>query len=265
MSDLLSVVASITGLVKASAKITSIANQLYNSSKDAPASICRVKDEMGQQSLILRQVQRLMEYEMKGLNRNRLSMLPLEELTTILNGCVSAYSALDQKLRKVADFFDEADPKTPKTVPQTMSVKWELWQELSEMADMIVKIEQHKSSLLTMLNIIQRYLGPYNLIYPLQILWSSPDIQFSTNKPNVLKWNYTSRYRESSQFGWTCKTHFRIWPKDQNHWIIREGETDLRSHSNEEWISTGKITRFRGRHRGDGWWGPYSTFLCCWR
>lgn len=176
MSDLLSVVASITGLVKASAKITSIANQLYNSSKDAPASICRVKDEMGQQSLILRQVQRLMEYEMnsKGLNRNRLTMLPLQELTTILNGCVLAYSALDQKLRKVADFFGEADPKTPKTIPQTMSVKWELWQELSEMADMIVNIERHKSSLLTILNIIQRYLGPYNLIYPLQILWSSP-------------------------------------------------------------------------------------------
>ena len=175
MSDPLSVIESIAGLVQISAKIIGIANQVYYSSKDAPASICRIKDEMGQLNVILRQVQKLIEgFESKSLKRHRLALLPLNDLMTILTGCVLAYSDLDKSLSKVAGLVDETDPENP--VPQTQAASsagsspiranWTLWKE-SEATETIANIERHKSSLNTMLIIIKRYVvNPYHcMIY----------------------------------------------------------------------------------------------------
>ena len=170
MSDPLSVIASITGLVQVSAKIIGIATQLYTSRKDAPASLCLIKDEMGQLNLIFQRMQRLIEgYERnsKSIKRHRLTLLPVQDLMTILTGCVLAYSSLDRTLSKVAG-LDETDRGNP--VPQTqapsctgsllMHVTWTLWKE-SEAEEMIATIAQHKSSLLIMLVIIQGYVGLY--------------------------------------------------------------------------------------------------------
>ena len=166
MSELLSVVASIAGLVQISEKIIGLANQLYYSSKDAPESICRIKNGMGQLNLILRQIQRLIErYERGCSNQNRLTMipLPLEELITILSGCVSVYSALDKKLSNLVPGLDETMPENPilqtnatsSAASSFMCVKWDLWKE-SEVVGIIGNIEQDKLSLLMMLTIIQR-------------------------------------------------------------------------------------------------------------
>ena len=167
MSDPLSVIASVAGLVQVSANILSITQQLYTSGKDAPASIRRIKDEMEDLHLIFRQVQSLIEgYENKRLKRHRLNMLPLHDLMTILTSCVLRYSELDERLSRVADLVDESGKKklTPKPLPGSGSrssrswivlkrIKWALWEE-PEAAEFIADIARHKSSLHIMLTVI---------------------------------------------------------------------------------------------------------------
>jgi len=90
MPDPLSIIASVVGLVTTSAKIASIAKQLYDSEKDAPASIRRIGEEMDQLHLIFGQVQMLLEgHAQKKPSRSGLTMLPLHHLMTILSGCVT--------------------------------------------------------------------------------------------------------------------------------------------------------------------------------
>ena len=120
---------------------------------------------MGQLNLVFGQVQKLIEgFEKKGFKGHRPSMLPLHDLMMILTGCVLAYSALDKTSSKVAG-LDATDPRNP--VPQTsapasyagsflMRVRWTLWKE-SEAVEISTNIEWHKSSLMIMLSIIQRY------------------------------------------------------------------------------------------------------------
>ena len=143
MSDPVSIIASVVGLATTSAKIASIAKQLYDSGKDAPASIRRIMEEMSQQHLIFGQVQMLLEgHTQKIPSRSRLTMLPLHHLMTILSGCVLAYSSLDEKLSKVAGAGFGA------------RVQWALWRE-AEAGVILVDLERHKSSLHMMLSIIQ--------------------------------------------------------------------------------------------------------------
>ena len=176
MADILSVIASIEALVQISAKIIGNTTQLYYSGKDVPASICRIKNEMGQLNLILRQMQSLIQgYERKSLNQHRLPMFPLQDLMILLTACVSAYSALDKTLSKAVGLVDKAD--AGRSTPQThvhapshagsslMGIQWNHWKE-SEAIEIIANIERHKSSLHIMLTIIQRYVVDLdNMIY----------------------------------------------------------------------------------------------------
>jgi len=143
MSDLLSIIASVVGLVATSAKIASIAKQLYGSGKDAPTSIRRIGEEMDQLHLIFGRVQMLLKgHAQKIPNRSRLTMLPLHHLMTILTGCVLAYSSLDKKLGEVASAGLGA------------RVRWALWKE-AEAGEILVELERYKSSLHMMLTMIQ--------------------------------------------------------------------------------------------------------------
>jgi len=150
MSDPLSIIASVVGLVTTSAKIASIAKQLYDSAKDAPASIRRISEEMDQLHLIFGQVQMLLEgHAKKRPSRSRLTMLPLHHLMTILSGCVLAHSSLEEKLSKVAGLA-----RGGSIVGLGARVQWALWKE-AEAGVILVELERHKSSLNTMLLIIQ--------------------------------------------------------------------------------------------------------------
>ena len=150
MSDPLSIIVSVVGLVATSAKIASIAKQLYGSGKDAPASIRRISEEMDQLHLIFSQVQMLLEgHSQKKTSRSRLTMLPLHHLMTILSGCVLAYSSLDEKLSKVAGLA-----RGGSIAGLGARVQWALWKE-AEAGIILVELERHKSSLNTMLMIIQ--------------------------------------------------------------------------------------------------------------
>ena len=154
MSDPLSILASVVGLAAICAKISRISKQLYNSGKDAPASISRISEEMDHLHLIFGQVQMLLEgHVQKKPSRTRLSMLPLHHLMTILSGCVLAYSSLDKKLSEVGGGGGSATTESS-GAGLGARVKWALWKE-AEAEVILVELERHKSSLHMMLMIIQ--------------------------------------------------------------------------------------------------------------
>ena len=159
MPEPLSIIASAMGLAATCAKISRISKQLYNSGKDAPASIRRISEEMDHLHLIFGQVQMLLEgHVQKKPSRTRLSMLPLHHLMTILSGCVLAYSSLDKKLSEVGGGGGGGGGSVATTesssVGKRARVKWALWKE-AEAGVILVELERHKSSLHMMLMIIQ--------------------------------------------------------------------------------------------------------------
>ena len=137
MPDPLTIITAVVGLIVTSAQIASTAKQLYDSVKDAPASIRRMGEEMEQLYLIFGQVQMLLE----GQNI-RSNMSPLHHLMAILSGCVLAYSRLDKKLSEVAGTGLGA------------RLRWALWKEV-EAREILVELERHKSSLHMVLAAVQ--------------------------------------------------------------------------------------------------------------
>jgi len=163
MSDPLSISSSVVGLAAITAKIASIAKQLYNSGKDAPTSIRRVGEEMDQLHLIFGQVQMLLEGHAEKIpSRSRLTMLPLHHLMTILSGCVLAYSSLDKTLSEVAGLVREGPLENTgeQNIATTMSagfgarVRWAVWKE-AEAGAILMELDRHKSSLHMVLTIIK--------------------------------------------------------------------------------------------------------------
>ena len=164
MPEPLSIIAVAVGLVATSAKIASTAKQLYSSRKDAPPSLCRISEEMDQLHLIFGQVQMLLGgHAQKKPSRDRLAMLPLHHLMTVLSGCVLAYSSLDKKLSEVAGLgcgsrslgnTGGQNSGTTRSVGLGAQVRWALWKE-AEAGEILVELERHKSSLHIMLTIIQ--------------------------------------------------------------------------------------------------------------
>ena len=149
MSDPLSIIASVVGLVTISAKVARIAKELYDPGKDAPDSIRRISEEMDQLHLIFGQVQMLLEGNTKKKpSKIQLAMLPLYDLMTILSGCVLAHSSVEEKLSKVAGIARGG------STGLGARVQWALWKE-AEAGAILVDLERHKSSLHIMLTIIQ--------------------------------------------------------------------------------------------------------------
>ena len=157
MLDPLSIIAVVVGLVVTSAKIASTAKQLSNSRRDAPTSLRRISEEMDQLHLIFGQVQMLLEgHAQKKPSRDRLAMLPLHHLMTVLSGCVLAYSSLDKKLSEVAGIVHSGgqDSTITRSARLGARVRWALWKE-AEAGEILVELERHKLSLHMMLAIIQ--------------------------------------------------------------------------------------------------------------
>ena len=136
MPNPLSIIASVVGLVTTSAKIASISKQLYDSAKDAPASIRRISKEIDQLHLIFGQVQVLLDgHAKKKPSRSRLAMLPLHHLMTILSGCVLAHPSLGRKLSKVAGLVHRGS-----IAGLGARVQWALWKE-AEAGVLLVELE----------------------------------------------------------------------------------------------------------------------------
>lgn len=146
--------ASIAGLVAISAKIMSMAEQLYHSAKEAPVSIRRTMEEMQDMSSVFCEVHSFMVGTSKIPSRSKLSMISLDKLVATLTGCVLVCSKLDKTLCEVAGLVDPS-PSTSngKLGPTLERIKWALWREV-EATEIIEDLQRHKLSLKLMLSII---------------------------------------------------------------------------------------------------------------
>jgi len=153
MSDPLSVVASIAGLVAVSAKIISLLKDLYDSAKGAPESISRVRAEMQDLNVIFCEVQLFIMGQSRMPEGNRLSMISIHHLVATLSGCVLVCSGLDKYVSRVAGIVDPSVPAS-KAGLVSERVKWAAWKE-AEVIDIIEDLQRHKLSLNLMLSIIQ--------------------------------------------------------------------------------------------------------------
>lgn len=185
MSDPLSVVTSITGLICISTKIAQVAKQLYDSGKDAQKSMLRIKREMVNLHLILCHVQALVQPKARNRpSKSRLTMIPIHNLITILTGCVLEFHSLDEKLSKVAGLANprpatgsNAQPMPASTSKLSFAgkivaqVDWSVWTE-GEIALMIENLELHKSSLSLILIVLTWYVDRFpNILYRTMSHW----------------------------------------------------------------------------------------------
>ena len=159
MSDPLSVVSAVVGLVAVSAQLGALSKQLYDSAKEAPASMAQVKEEMDHLNLIFVQVKLLVGggTGKKKHSKARLTMLSLHDLMTILSGCVLVFDKLQKKLGDVAGLVDPVTKMPAKGLQFTLDrIKWALWKE-EEVNVILQDLQQYKSSLNLMLTVVQWY------------------------------------------------------------------------------------------------------------
>lgn len=168
MGDPLSIIASIAGLVTISAQIARVAKSLYDSGKDAPISINKVKEEMEDMNLIFCEVQLFISGASKKPDRSRLTMISLDHLVATLSGCVLVCSSLEKTLGDVSGIA-ESGPKGWNRALAVERIKWALWKEADAMV-VIEDLQRHKLSLSLMLNIIQWYV---TVRFPSYIHWAA--------------------------------------------------------------------------------------------
>jgi hypothetical protein len=156
MADLLSITASIAGLIGLSGQIISALNSLYTfgkSAKNAPESISRVLEEMQEMIGIFCQVQLFITGTgKKQPSQSRLSMISFHHLVATLSGCILVCSTLDKYLGEVQGITDPTVSSNTKLVRER--IRWEAWKE-SEVAVVLEELQRHKLSLNLMLSIIQ--------------------------------------------------------------------------------------------------------------
>ena len=162
MSDPLSVLSAVVGLVATSAHLVRRSKELYDSTKDAPTSMLQLQTEMQSVHTIFVQV----EMFVRGTTKKRptkkgMSMISLHHLMTILTGCVLSCSNIDKKLSEVAGLMDPTTQKPIRNLQSTMGrIKWALWKE-AEISAMLQELDRQKLSLNIMLSLIQWYVSAF--------------------------------------------------------------------------------------------------------
>ena len=109
MADPLSIATAIAGLLTFTAQIASKAHDLHSAVKDAPVSISKIQEEMGDFSMIFCQILLFIGGSTKLPNKGRLTMISLHHLMATLSGCVLVCSTLDKKLGELAGLRDESN------------------------------------------------------------------------------------------------------------------------------------------------------------
>lgn len=159
MSDPLSVVSAVFGLVAISAQLGVLSKQLCDSAKDAPESMVQIQQEIDDLHPIFVEVGSFIRgTAKKGATKRGLSMVSLHHLMTILTSCVLVFSKLEKKLNEVAGLIDPTTQKPARGLQCTVDrIKWALWKE-AEVGVLLGELQRHKSSLQLMLSMIQWYL-----------------------------------------------------------------------------------------------------------
>ncbi|KAL8855577.1 MAG: hypothetical protein Q9178_007808, partial [Gyalolechia marmorata] len=111
MADPLSFAAGLIGVVTAAAQISSLLIQFTQSSKDAPQTARTVLSEVDDISGILSHLQSFLLGDQSS-DRSRTQLLQVDQVVTIMSGCVLTFSELEQLLDGVQkegmDLLDRA-------------------------------------------------------------------------------------------------------------------------------------------------------------
>ena len=145
MSDPLSVAASIVGLVSAGAQMITILYNVGSAIKDAPDLTRAASNEIADITVVLQQLQAYVMGKARA-SIQRLNLITVEHITATLTGCVVTYSELDAVLKSLN--------------AETGMRAWDrgMWYlKKDKVNDILLRLQNHKSTLGLMLNILQWY------------------------------------------------------------------------------------------------------------
>ena len=136
MSDPLSLIPVVVGLVASSLHLARRAKEICNCAKIAPASMLQIQQEIELLHPIFRHVEALVRGTAKKTpNRKGLAMISVQDLMTILTGCVLVFSEIDKKLCHVAGLVDPITQKPARNLQCMVGrIKWVLWKETEVVA-----------------------------------------------------------------------------------------------------------------------------------
>ncbi|KAF3201557.1 hypothetical protein TWF679_011301 [Orbilia oligospora] len=143
--EALGIAASIVGLLAAGAKLIPWLVNIADKVADAPISVKAVSSELKETIIILEAIQ-LYVLDRQAVTENRRALILLEHISVTLTGFVLTYSDLERHV----DFV-----QPDKEISVFDRSKWLLKEK--EILDVIRRLQNHKSSLSTMLNILQCY------------------------------------------------------------------------------------------------------------
>ncbi|KAF3291140.1 hypothetical protein TWF970_000377 [Orbilia oligospora] len=143
--EALGIAASIVGLLAAGAKLVPWLVNIADKVADAPDSVKAVSSELKETTIILEQIH-IYVLDQQTVTENRRALILLEHISVTLTGFVLTYSDLERHV----DFVRP---------DRQMSVfdrgKWLIKEK--EILEVICRLQNHKSSLSMMLNILQCY------------------------------------------------------------------------------------------------------------
>ena len=141
MSDPLSIAAGVVGILTAAAQISSLLIKFTKATKDAPQQARVIVTEVNDTSGILSHLQSfLLGNEFS--DRSRTSLLKVDQVVTIVSGCVLTFSELEKLL----------DELGVASVDVLDRMKWA--RKETAVAGLIQRLQNHKASLSLMLNIL---------------------------------------------------------------------------------------------------------------
>ena len=144
MTDPLSIAAGVVGILSAASQLSSLLIKFTKSVKEAPQQARIIIAELSDTTGILSHLQSfLLGYEFT--DRSRTSLLKVDQVVTIVSGCVLTFSELEKLLddMKVEGMF------------MLDCMKWA--RKESDIARLIQRLQNHKASLSLMLNILNGF------------------------------------------------------------------------------------------------------------
>lgn len=141
MADPLSLAAGVVGVLTAAAQISSLLIRFTQSSKDAPQTARTVLTEVNDISGILSHLQSFLLGD-ESPDRSRTQLLQVDQVITIMSGCVLTFSELEQLLdgfqKEGMGLLDRA--------------KWA--KKEKAIGNLIQRLQNHKGSLSLILNVL---------------------------------------------------------------------------------------------------------------
>ena len=141
--DPLSVLASITGVLAAAAKVSSILFNVTKQSRNAPKAVEDVKLEVDSFRAILIQLQGFL-LRKQAVNQSRAAWIHVDQVVIVVSGCVLVFSEVETFAKSL---------QSDQSIGVIDRMKWTA--KASTAADLLVKVQCHKLSLNNMLTILE--------------------------------------------------------------------------------------------------------------